>query len=246
MFCAFTLELSEVCVQCPIWIFFCSSLISYFPSMLLRCCVNDFELVLVALVITGITFAFIFHMCYISVVRSLYFKIFSASFGLWNCNIYYCTCSFFIVTNYDVWFIVWNVFTCWFHNMVTLPSQLVSSYFGCCYHHHHRHYYYYYYYSCTAPLKTKWLRPICCIYMSLFHSYLINRMPYVHYGGALFAPYEVLSGVLKQSFLGPLLFNIFVNDLYGQVFKSAFSLLITQKFFLALITFLTVYYFILI
>jgi len=65
------------------------------------------------------------------------------------------------------------------------------------------------------------------IYMSLFHSYLMNRMPYVHYGGALFAPYEVLSGVLQQSFLGPLFFNIFANDLCGQVFKSAFSLLIT-------------------
>ena len=43
---------------------------------------NDFEVVPVAPVITGVTFAFIFHMFCISVVRSLYFRIFSASFGL--------------------------------------------------------------------------------------------------------------------------------------------------------------------
>jgi hypothetical protein len=40
---------------------------------------NDFEIVLIAHIITGITFVFIFHMCCISIVRSLYFKIFSAS-----------------------------------------------------------------------------------------------------------------------------------------------------------------------
>ena len=62
--------------------FYGSSLISYFPSILLRYCVNDFGMVPVAPIITGITFAFIFHMCWISVVRSLYFRIFSASFGL--------------------------------------------------------------------------------------------------------------------------------------------------------------------
>jgi hypothetical protein len=36
---------------------------------------------------------------------------------------------------------------------------------------------------------------LSAVYMSLFHSYLVHRMPHVHYGGALFAPYEVLSGV---------------------------------------------------
>jgi hypothetical protein len=46
---------------------------------------NDFEMVPVAPIITGITLAFTFHMRYISIVRSLYFKIFSASFLITFC-----------------------------------------------------------------------------------------------------------------------------------------------------------------
>jgi hypothetical protein len=41
---------------------------------------NDLEMVPVAPVITGITLAFTFHVRCISIVRSSYFKIFSASF----------------------------------------------------------------------------------------------------------------------------------------------------------------------
>jgi hypothetical protein len=41
---------------------------------------NDFRIVPVATVITGITLVFIFHMHCIYIVRSLYFRIFSASF----------------------------------------------------------------------------------------------------------------------------------------------------------------------
>ena len=59
---------------------FCSSLTSCFPGMLLTCFLNDFKLVPVAPIITGITFVFTFHMRRISIVRSLYFRIFSASF----------------------------------------------------------------------------------------------------------------------------------------------------------------------
>ena len=59
---------------------FCSSLISCLPGMLLRYCLSDIEMVPVALIITGITFAFTFHMLWISIMKSLYFKIFSASF----------------------------------------------------------------------------------------------------------------------------------------------------------------------
>ena len=54
---------------------FCSSLTSCFPGMLLMYFLNDFEIVPVAPIITGITFVFTFHMCCISIVRSLYFKI---------------------------------------------------------------------------------------------------------------------------------------------------------------------------
>jgi hypothetical protein len=50
--------------------------------MLLRYCLSDFEMVSVAPIITGITFAFTFHTGWIFIIRYLYsyFKIFSASF----------------------------------------------------------------------------------------------------------------------------------------------------------------------
>jgi hypothetical protein len=41
---------------------FCSSLISYSTSMLFRYCVNDFKMVPIAPVITGITFVFASYM----------------------------------------------------------------------------------------------------------------------------------------------------------------------------------------
>ena len=59
---------------------FCSSFTSCFPGMLLTYFINDFEIVPVAPIITGITFVFTFHMRCIYIVRSLYFRIFSASF----------------------------------------------------------------------------------------------------------------------------------------------------------------------
>ena len=59
---------------------FCSSLISHYPGMLLMYCLSDSEMVPVAPVITGITFAVTFHMRCNSVIRSLYFKILSSPF----------------------------------------------------------------------------------------------------------------------------------------------------------------------
>ena len=59
---------------------FCISLTSCFRGMLLTYFLNDFEIVSFSPVITGITFVFTFHMRCISIVRSLYFKTFSASF----------------------------------------------------------------------------------------------------------------------------------------------------------------------
>ena len=41
---------------------FCNSLTSWFPGMLLTYFLNDFEMIPVAPIITGVTFAFIFHM----------------------------------------------------------------------------------------------------------------------------------------------------------------------------------------
>jgi hypothetical protein len=59
---------------------FCSSLTSWFPGMLLTHFLNDFEMVPVAPIITGITLAFTFYTRCVSIVRSLYFKILSVSF----------------------------------------------------------------------------------------------------------------------------------------------------------------------
>ena len=73
MFCTFTSALSAVSVQCPVWL--CSSLISCFAGMWFRHCLGVFEIVPVAPIITGITFAFTFHMYWISIMRSLYSKI---------------------------------------------------------------------------------------------------------------------------------------------------------------------------
>ena len=46
--------------------------------MLLTYFLNDFEIVPVVPIITGITFVFTFHMNCISIARSLFFRIFSA------------------------------------------------------------------------------------------------------------------------------------------------------------------------
>ena len=64
----------------PYMAVFCSSLTSWFPSMLLTYFLNVFEIVPVAPIITGITFVLTFHMPCISIVRSLYFRILLASF----------------------------------------------------------------------------------------------------------------------------------------------------------------------
>jgi hypothetical protein len=59
---------------------FCSYLIPCFPGMLLKYFLKDFEVVPVASIITGVTSVFTFYMRCISIIRSLYFRIFSASF----------------------------------------------------------------------------------------------------------------------------------------------------------------------
>jgi len=59
---------------------FWSSLTSCLPDMLFTYFLNDFEIVPVAPVFTGITLVFTFHMRCISIVRSFYFRSFSTSF----------------------------------------------------------------------------------------------------------------------------------------------------------------------
>ena len=59
---------------------FCSFRTSWLPGMLPTYFLNDFEMVPDAPIITGITVVFTFHIRTISLVRSLDFKFFSASF----------------------------------------------------------------------------------------------------------------------------------------------------------------------
>ena len=76
---------------------FCSSLTSYFPGMLLTYFLNDFEIVPVAPIIAGIIFVFTFHMRCVSIVRSIYFRIFSVSFYYYyyyHHHHHYCCISF--------------------------------------------------------------------------------------------------------------------------------------------------------
>jgi hypothetical protein len=133
MFCTFTLALSAVCVQCPIWLFFCSSLISCFSGMLLRYYLSYLVMVPVAHIITNIAFAVTFHIRWIFVMRSLYFKIFSAYF-YWS---HFCLQLFIII----IIIIIMSISS---SGSGTVPSR----------HYDHMtrtlYYYYYYYYCCCC------------------------------------------------------------------------------------------------
>ena len=117
---------------------FCSSLISCFPGKLLRYCLSDSEMIPVAPIITSINFAFTFHMHWISIMRYLYFKIFSASFSITflcpgiatSINMHVPFLLLWIMMSVLLLGIVLLVCTFWFHNMVTLLSWLVSTDFG--------------------------------------------------------------------------------------------------------------------
>ena len=76
---------------------------------------NDFEMVPVAPIITGITVVFTFHIRWICIVRSLYFKIFFSFFFnyitvSWDGNIYQYACPLFTISDYNTWLIIRNSF----------------------------------------------------------------------------------------------------------------------------------------
>jgi hypothetical protein len=54
---------------------------------------------------------------------------------------------------------------------------------------------------------------LSCGYFHWFHSYLTNRQSSVRISGTLTCLYGVKCGVPQGSTLGPLLFNISVNDI---------------------------------
>jgi hypothetical protein len=119
---------------------FCSSLTSWFPGMLLAYFLNDFQVVPIAPVITGITFVLTFHNRWISIVRYLYFRIFSAYFLITflsieiatSINIHVLFLLSRIIMSGLLLGMVLSVWTCWFYSMVTLPSWPVSTDFGTC------------------------------------------------------------------------------------------------------------------
>jgi len=135
IFCNFYISTSRSLWAMHNMAVFCGSLILCWYGMLLKYYLNDFEIVPVAHIITGITIAFTFHICWISVMRSFCFKIFSASFLITFVSLGIATSidiyvPFFIIINYDVWFTVRNssvVRTCW------LLSWPVSTNFGTCF-----------------------------------------------------------------------------------------------------------------
>ena len=117
---------------------FCSSFTSCFPGMLLTYFLNYFEIVPVTPIITGITFVFTFHMRCISIVRSSYFRIFSASILITFLSPEIPTSitthvpfslSRIIMSGLLLGIVV-SVCIFWLHNMVILPPCLVSTDFG--------------------------------------------------------------------------------------------------------------------
>jgi len=99
MFCTFTVVLSIVCVHYPIWWFFCSSLISCFPGMLLIYCLSDTEIVPVTPIIT----------CYLTLLLS---HSTCAEFLLWG--LCCCCCCFFVLfchllsQAFSSWYFSWT------------------------------------------------------------------------------------------------------------------------------------------
>ena len=119
--CVLYFYVSTLCSRCAVlsMAVFCISFISCFSDKLFRYCLSDFEMLPVTLFITDVALVFTFHVRCFSIVRSLNFRIFSASFLITFLYSEIATyinthVPFFIITDYDVLFIVWN-------NSVGLP-----------------------------------------------------------------------------------------------------------------------------
>ena len=105
-----TSALYAVCVQCqcPVWLFRldpCSLMVlSRYVARVLTEWLSDCS---GCHIYYQYYFCFAFQMCCIYIVRSLYFRILLSwsHFSVLKLHIYYHTCSFFSITNYDVRFI---------------------------------------------------------------------------------------------------------------------------------------------
>ena len=58
------------------------------------------------------------------------------------------------------------------------------------------------------------------IILKLFHSYFLNRKQRLNIGSAISAWIDILTGATEGSFLGSLIFSVFINDLIMFVEKS--------------------------
>jgi len=129
-FCVSTFQ--SMCAA-PKMIVFLSSVMPCFPGTLLRYFLDDFEVVSVTHVIPGITFAFIFHVRCISVVRFLYLSIFSDSLSITflfpeiataiNAHVRFRLLQ--IMMSGLLLGVVLSIFACWFRETVTLTTRLV-------------------------------------------------------------------------------------------------------------------------
>ena len=135
MFCTFTLALCEICVQCPILL---CSVVQYFVSY--RYVTRVFsEWFWDGTICSYCTW---YHVCFYIIytlyfrVRSVYSRICSATFLTTYLSpdvtdVYWPKCSFLSsrIVMSGLWLVL-SVCIFWFHNMVTLPSWLVSIDFG--------------------------------------------------------------------------------------------------------------------
>jgi hypothetical protein len=74
-------------------------------------------------------------------------------------------------------------------------------------------------------------------YVSWFCSYLTDRFSCVKISGNFSAPFRILAGVPKGSVLGPMLFNVFIDDICKVITHSKFLLFADDiKIFRAIIS----------
>jgi hypothetical protein len=91
---------------------FCSSMISCFSGILLRYFLNDYGMIPVAPVITGVTFAFTFCMQCTSLLKCFCLRIFSAYFMITRLSPEIATSSNICVRFYLSWIIMVVFFIC--------------------------------------------------------------------------------------------------------------------------------------